>query len=131
MTERHHHVQPTPFGLDEERLDAHGISVIAVRGELDLFTAPELRERLRAHMDDPQPAHDLVVDLSGCAFVDASGCQALLRAARQLTAVGRRLAIVNTNPGNTRIFTVMGLDELFPVVATRTAAVAALRDGST
>lgn len=128
---RHRHAPPTPFGLDEARLDEHGITVIAVRGELDLFTAPELRERLRERIDDPEPADDVVVDLSGCAFVDASGCQALLRAARQLTAVGRRLAIVNTDPANTRIFTVMGLDELFPIVATRAAAAAALRHGST
>lgn len=122
---------PTSFGLDEDRLGEDGIPVIGVRGELDLFTAPELRARLRDHMDGHGAATDLVVDLSGCAFVDASGCQALLRAARQLAAVGQRLAIVNTDPQNTRIFTVMGLDELFPIVATRAEAAHALRHAST
>ena len=108
-------------------LEETGIPVIAVRGELDLFTAPELRERLRAHVEAHGAVRDLVVDLTACAFVDASGCRALLRAARQLEALGRRLVIVNTHPGNARIFAIMGLDELFPVVATRAEAARALR----
>ncbi len=128
---RHTHAAPISFGLREERLPDDDIPVIAVSGELDLFTAPELRESLRARMDGGGPPVDLVVDLSDCAFVDASGCQALLRAARALASVGRRLAIVNTNPANTRIFSVMGLDELFPIVESRAAAAAALRDRAT
>lgn len=123
----HSHPPPTTFGLVEESLEESGISVIAVHGELDLFTAPELKERLREHTDTVGPIRDLVVDLSGCAFVDASGCQVLLRAARRLAAVGRQLAIVKTSDGNARIFSVMGLGELFPVVPTRAAAADALR----
>lgn len=123
---RHNPATPVSFGLAEERLEDGEVVVIAVRGELDLFTAPELRDRLREHADGQRPAH-VVVDLTGCAFVDASGCQVLLRAARRLAAHERRLAIVNTNAGNARIFTVMGLDELFPVVATRADGAAAVR----
>jgi anti-sigma B factor antagonist len=64
-------------------------------------------------------------------FVDASGCQVLLRAARRLASLQRRLAIVNTNPGTARILSVMGLDELFPVVATRAEATDAVRRPAT
>lgn len=127
---RHPNAPPTQFRLDEGRLGEAAIPLIAVRGELDLFTAPELRERLRDLIDSQGSATDLVVDLSDCAFVDASGCQALLRAARHLAASGRQLAIVNTNPGNTRIFGVMGLAELFPIVETRAQAAEALRQSA-
>jgi anti-sigma B factor antagonist len=123
----HSDAQPAPFGLDEGVLEPSGIPVIAVRGELDLFTAPELRNRLRDHTDGTGPVRDLVVDLSACTFVDASGSQVLLRAARRLTAQRRQLAIVNTSGSNARIFSVMGLDELFPVVTSRGQAVEALR----
>lgn len=127
---RQSHATPTPFGLAEERLDEGEVVVIAVRGELDLFTAPELREALRVHTEGDPPAH-VVADLSGCTFVDASGCQVLLRAARRLASLQRRLAIVNTNPGTARILSVMGLDELFPVVSTRAEATAAVRRPAT
>ncbi|MBB4665232.1 STAS domain-containing protein [Conexibacter arvalis] len=128
---RHSHATPTSFGLAEERLDDGEVVVIAVRGELDLFTAPELREALREHTDAVQRPPHVIADLSGCSFVDASGCQVLLRAARRLAAHERRLAIVNTNPGTARILSVMGLDELFPVVATRAEAAAAVRRPAT
>jgi anti-sigma B factor antagonist len=122
---RHSPAPPTSFGLTESRLDDE-VVVIAVRGELDLFTAPELRAALRQQTEAVEPPH-VVVDLSACTFVDASGCQVVLRAARRLAAHHRRLAIVNTNPGTARILSVMGLDELFPVAPTRTDAAAAVR----
>lgn len=122
-----HTPPPASFGLVEEPLGDSGITVIAVSGELDLFTAPELKELLRDYTDGGGPVRDLVVDLSGCTFVDASGSQVLLRAARRLQAVGRQLAIVNTSDGNARIFSVMGLGELFPVVLSRADAALALR----
>jgi anti-sigma B factor antagonist len=112
------------FSLEEASLES-GEALVVVHGELDLFTAPDLREQLRAQID--RGAARLVVDLADCSFVDASGCHALLTASRRLAGHGGRLAIVNTDPAIARVFAVMGLDELFPVVATRAEAVAALR----
>jgi anti-sigma B factor antagonist len=117
-----------PFSLEEGSLE-NGDALVVVHGELDLFTAPDLREQLRAQIDR-HPAR-LVVDLADCSFVDASGCHAVLTASRRLADHGGRLAIVNTDPAIARVFAVMGLDELFPVVATRAEAVAALRQDAT
>ncbi len=119
------HVLSAPvFRVDGSDL-GDGVVLVAVHGELDLFTAPELREELRTRIDRG-PAR-LVVDLSDCGFVDASGCHALLTASRRLAGHGGRLAIVNRSPAIARVFAVMGLDELFPVVATRADALLALR----
>jgi anti-sigma B factor antagonist len=124
--QRHSHTADfQQFSLEERTIDGD-VPLIAVHGELDLFTAPELRERLLRHLERPQPPH-VVVDLSDCAFVDASGCHALLTTARRLDHHKRRLVLVNTHEGNARIFSVMGFDELFPIVETPADAVAALR----
>lgn len=111
------------FSLQDEQQGGDAILVVA--GELDLFTAPELRERLRRLIDLHPPR--LIVDLTDCSFIDASGCHAILIAARRLATHAGRIAVVNSNPAVARVFAVMGLAELFPVVATRAEAVAALR----
>lgn len=126
-SERHSHVADfQPFAVAESTLDGTDVPLLAVQGELDLFTAPELRDRLLRHLESPQPPH-LVIDLSECAFVDASGCHALLTTARRLAHHQRKLVLVNTHDGNARIFSVMGFDELFPIVDSRDAAADALR----
>ncbi|MCW3066478.1 MAG: hypothetical protein JWN32_3650 [Solirubrobacterales bacterium] len=110
------------FGLHEDALP-DGTPVLCVRGELDLFTAPEFRERLASCAESGRGR--VVVDFGGASFIDSSGAAALLQV-RRLHRDDARLVIVNRDPGIGRIFDVMGLDELFSIVATREEAPAAL-----
>jgi anti-sigma B factor antagonist len=50
---------------------------VAVRGEIDLASAAEFRERLyEAVKDAPDP---LIIDMSGVTFIDSAGIHALTR----------------------------------------------------
>ena len=63
------------------RLDGYGRDgwfVLEVEGEIDMATAPKLRERLLAAVNDG--AHRVVVDLSEVAFVDSTGLGVLIGA---------------------------------------------------
>jgi anti-sigma B factor antagonist len=111
------------FGLREHAL-ADGTPVLAVSGDLDLFTAPEFRERLGACAEAGRGT--VVVDFRGASFIDSSGAAALLQV-RRLHRDDARVVIVNRNPNIARIFEVMGLDELFSIVASLDEAAAALR----
>lgn len=97
--------------------------MLAVRGDLDLFTAPEFRARLAACAE--AGGGRVVVDFAGASFIDSSGAAALLQV-RRLHRDDARLVIVNRDPGIARIFEVMGLDELFAIVPSREQAAAAL-----
>lgn len=97
--------------------------MLAVDGDLDLFTAPEFRERLAACAE--AGGGRVVVDFGGASFIDSSGAAALLQV-RRLHRDDARLVIVNRDPGIARIFDVMGLGELFEIVASRDEAPAAL-----
>jgi anti-sigma B factor antagonist len=105
------------FALELERPGGDGAPVLAVRGELDLYTAPEFRAELTRLAESS--GRGLVVDLGASTFVDSSACRALLRAARRLAARGGRLVVVNRDPEIARMFSVMGLDELMAVVRSR------------
>lgn len=66
--------------------------MVTVRGELDIGSAPVLREALlRLIAEDAVP--DVVVDGSAVTFVDSSGLAVLLMAARRWSASGKQLVL--------------------------------------
>jgi anti-sigma B factor antagonist len=71
------------FGAESSR--SNGQAVVAVRGELDLYTAPRLWETI----DDAIAAtpHELVIDLTDVTFLDSSGLSVLVRAHKRLRPV--------------------------------------------
>ncbi len=69
-----------------------GAATISVRGEIDMATAARLEEPLGAAIERGVPT--VVIDLSGCEFLDSSTLSLLVRAHRDLAARGRRLSLV-------------------------------------
>lgn len=90
---------------------SHGeITVVEVEGEIDVHTAPDLRERLIALADSG--ASPVVVDLSKVGFLDSSGLGVLAGVNKQLETHGRRLRIVCSDPRLVRLFSLTRLDEV-------------------
>ncbi|KAB2371558.1 STAS domain-containing protein [Actinomadura montaniterrae] len=87
-------------------------TVIALDGELDIASAPSLRERLHAALIDTGPY--VVIDLSGVAFCDASGL-ALLVDARRRVRPGGTVVLAAPRPQLLRLLQVTGLDRVFTV----------------
>lgn len=112
-----------PFSLSTEALDDHSQLVI-VSGEVDLFTAPELKQRLLDAID--AGSQRLVVDLTETTFIDSSGLGTLIGARRRLSEREGRLIVVSTNPAIDRTMELTGLDQVFPIVDSRAAALAEL-----
>ena len=85
--------------------------VIAVSGEIDMYTAPDLKNTLQTAMQD----HDgnLIIDLSNTAFIDSTALGVLIGVLRQLREEGRSLALVVTTRNIVRVFAVIGLDKAF------------------
>lgn len=88
-----------------------GGAVIHVEGELDMATAPTLEDALA----DAGFAERLVVDLTGCTFLDSSAVRVLVSSARDSEAAGGSLALVVTHPGILRVLEISGVDTMLPV----------------
>lgn len=85
---------------------------IALVGELDRITVPELRhavERVAAHARSP-----VVLDLTGCSFLDAAGLDALDAADTVLRASGEPVTLL-APPFVARLLALAGLDARFVV----------------
>ena len=114
---------PAEFALSEEPL-GEARHVVAVRGEIDLFTAPELKKTLQEAIEGG--ATRVVVDLSETTFLDSTALGVLIGAIKRLRSRDGALTIVNTESTIAKTFEITGLDQIFTITDTREAAIAAL-----
>ncbi|MFD9414277.1 STAS domain-containing protein [Streptomyces goshikiensis] len=97
--------------------------VIEVAGELDHHSAPEIRDLLPGLAIEP--GQQLVIDLGGLTFCDSSGITVLLAARNVALAAHASIALAAVPDMVSRVFRVVGLDQVFPVHPTAQAAEAA------
>jgi anti-anti-sigma factor len=122
-------VTPAPFEVTTAQLD-DGVRVVAVRGELDLSTASELRGPLEKAVATSDGS--LLIDLSQCEFIDSTGIALVVRAWQGLDrdadgGGGGRLAICGANTQVRRVLEITGLELSISVHGTRDEALADLR----
>jgi anti-sigma B factor antagonist len=94
---------------------------IAFHGELDVAAAPDLRSRIAAIA--AAPGGRLMIDLSGCTFIDSLGIAALVEAAAEMHKRGRVVAIVCRAPQVRRTLALTGVDPQIPICWTREEAI--------
>jgi anti-sigma B factor antagonist len=102
--------------LDVETWCDKGRAVVEVDGELDLFSAPVLRDELIRLSGDGQ--HHLVVELSGLKFMDSSGLGVLIGGAKRATAGGGALCVAGASERVVKVLRVTGLMRVMPAFAT-------------
>ena len=111
------------FHISDEEIDAE-TQVIELGGEIDLYTAPEFKERMVALIEDGKKR--IVVDLSAATFIDSTTLGVLVGGVKRLRPTGGTLALVCTDQNITKIFEITGLDRVFPIHASRNEALAAV-----
>ena len=113
------------FAITDRQLDGD-THVVAVTGEIDLFTAPEFKERVSAPIDAGRTS--VIIDLSETTFIDSSSLGVLIGAHRRLKLRGGLLVVVCDNEAIVKTFRITGLDGVFTLVRSLDAALAALAD---
>ncbi len=108
--------EPTaaPFAIDVSRV-ADDVQVVAITGELDFGEAPELARALEQLREDG--ARWFVVDLGELTFIDSSGINSLVSAARATAASGGSLIVAGARQHVQRVFDIVKLSEFVPVEA--------------
>jgi anti-anti-sigma factor len=101
---------PEPFRCDV--LMSDGTARVVPVGELDQSTAPLVRARVRATLEDG--CRHLAVDLSRLEFIDSSGVHLLLNWLDASRADGFRMTIVPGGAPVQRVFELLGLTETLP-----------------
>ena len=117
--------QPAPsvtgFSLQEEWTG--GTVIVKLGGDVDLHTAPQVRDRLTHVIDNG--ATLVVIDLDDATFIDSMTLGVLLGASKRLRPRGGQLRIVVSDSSIRKIFEITLLDRIFQLHETRDAALSA------
>ena len=87
---------------------------LALRGELDMLSAPLLARQIDA-VEGRKPAR-IVLDLGELSFMDVSGLRAILDAARSARRDGRTVAVANPMPHIIRLLELTAIDQTLEVL---------------
>ena len=98
-------------------------TVIEVGGEIDVYTAPKLRERIIELVDEGQ--YHLVVDLEKVEFLDSTGLGVLVGGLKRVRGHDGSLQLVCTQERLLKIFRITGLSKVFAIHGSQSEALAA------
>jgi anti-sigma B factor antagonist len=96
--------------------------VIALTGEVDLYTAPEFKQQLLDVI--AKGAKGVIVDFSDTTFIDSTTLGVLVGGVKRLRAQDGQLSLVCSDRNITKIFEITGLDRVFTIYPTRDEALA-------
>ncbi len=108
------------LSVDVEKKD--GFAVLNVAGEVDVFTAPKIREQLIDLVE--QGDHNIIVSLEGVEFLDSTGLGVLVAGLKRVKMHDGTLSVVCTKEKILKIFRITGLTKVFPIYETTDAAMA-------
>ncbi|MCH9816850.1 MAG: STAS domain-containing protein [Actinomycetia bacterium] len=101
------------LGLSQREVGS--ITVVAVSGELDVFTAPQLESALNDLVTAGRV--EIVVDLSGVSFLDSTGLGAMVKALKWVKEQSGSLTVVAADERIVKVFKITGLDDVMSLQA--------------
>lgn len=109
------------FNIQSEKTPEN-VSVIEVAGELDLYTAPRLKEVLLSAIDEG--VSRILIDLTRVHFIDSSALGVLIGGVKRLKDRDGRLVLVSVDENVNWIFQITGLNSVFDIYTSRNEALA-------
>ncbi len=109
--------------LTVERTGGGGVPVVRVSGEVDVHSAPRLRDGVAVELETAPSK--VVIDLTNVGFLDSTGLGALVAARTTASERGIALPVVCTSERILKLFTITGLDGVFDIHPDVESAIAA------
>jgi anti-sigma B factor antagonist len=105
-----------PVDLDVETSKRDDASVLTLRGEIDVYTAPRLRQAIVDLVESGE--RRIVVDMEKVDFLDSTGLGVLVGGLKRVKTNEGTLSVVVTQDKILKIFEITGLNRVFPITAT-------------
>ncbi len=99
------------LGLDVRNVSDH--AVVDVKGEIDVYTAPKLREKLIELVSEGR--YNVIVNLEGVDFLDSTGLGVLVGGLKRLRSNDGEMSLVSTQSRILKVFEITGLTKVFAI----------------
>ena len=100
------------FKISTRSVDEH-IPVIALEGEVDVYTAPQLKQQMLNLLDGG--VKEMVVDLTSVEYLDSTALGVLIGGLKRMRERDGNLALICPNQRIKRVFEITGLDKIFSI----------------
>lgn len=101
------------------------VSIIDLQGEIDVYTAPQLKQQILDMLD--KGVIHIIVNLADVEYLDSAALGVLIGGLKRLRERNGTLDIICPNTRIKRIFEITGLDKIFDIYATEDEAVQSLQ----
>ncbi len=99
-----------------------GLTIVAVGGEIDVYTAPKLRDAITDLVGSG--VYDILVDMEKVEFLDSTGLGVLVGGLKKVRAQDGSLELVCNQDRLLKIFRITGLAKVFVIHDSADAALA-------
>jgi anti-sigma B factor antagonist len=109
--------------LSLETRQTDDVTIVAVGGEIDVYTAPKLRDKITELVSDGK--YHLVIDMENVEFLDSTGLGVLVGGLKKVRAHDGSMEIVCNQDRLLKIFRITGLAKVFTIHDSEASALAA------
>jgi anti-sigma B factor antagonist len=100
--------------------EGDGATIVAVKGEIDVYTAPKLRDRITDLVGDG--VYHIIIDMENVEFLDSTGLGVLVGGLKKVRAHDGSLQLICNQERLLKIFRITGLAKVFTIHASAEAA---------
>jgi anti-sigma B factor antagonist len=109
--------------LSLQTREVDGRTIVAVGGEIDVYTAPKLRDKITELVGDGR--HNLVIDMESVDFLDSTGLGVLVGGLKKVRAHDGSMELICSQDRLLKIFRITGLAKVFTIHESESAALGA------
>ena len=107
--------------LTNREVDGH--TIVAVGGEIDVYTAPKLRDQISELVNAGKTS--LIIDLENVDFLDSTGLGVLVGGLKKVRAQDGSMTLICSQDRLLKIFRITGLAKVFTIHASEAEALSA------
>ncbi len=111
--------------MEINRRESGDIVIFDITGEIDLYNAPEIKEKIKDEMNKNKV--NIIINLDKVTYIDSSGIGVLISSLSNLKKVGGALKLINVYASVRKVFELTKLTSFFDIYDSEADAIASFK----